>query len=644
MFDLFRSRDKAVRILLGAILVVVALSMVTYLIPGSGSGSMTGGQDNVIATVGDQKITTLDAQKALQNVARGGQVPAQYLAIYAPQVVQSLIAERALAYEAQRQGIRVSDEDVNVSIQNSLPPGYFQDGKLVKKEQFEAALAAQNLTVADLKADTARQLLATRLRDIALEGTVVSPAEIEKIFRQRGQKAKIEYVIISPAKYQSEVKTDDAAMKQFYDKNHSQFQAPAKKSISYLVFDPAQIESSIQVSEADLQREYNANLDKYRVPERAKARHILFFTNKGQNEAQIKTKAEGVLKQLRSGADFAAIAKSTSEDPGSAPKGGDLGWITHGQMVKPFEDAVFSQKVGDIGDLVKTQYGYHIVQVQEKEQAHLRTFDEAKPEIAATYKKQRLNDVMQKALDKAQADLRRDPTHPEKAAADVNQPLQHVDNVTPGDPLPLIGVAKEFDQATGALGKNDVSQPITLPGNKTAIAVVTNVTPAHPASFDEAKPQIRQTLQSQGLEVILTEKSSDLIAKTKENGGDFAKAAKSMGLEVKTTPDFDRQGAVEGVGSATSLPDAFSKPVGSVFGPVNSQGNRVVGKVISRTEPNMSDLAAQSASIRDEIKSRRARERNSIFEDGVRQKLLKDGKIKVHQDVINRLVASYQQS
>ncbi len=644
MFDLFRSRDKAVRILLGVILVVVALSMVTYLIPGTGAGATTSAQDNVIATVGDMKITTLDAQKAMQNMTRGGQVPPQYLSIYAPQVVQSLIADRAMAYEAQRQGIRVSDEDVNVAIQNQLPPGFFEDGKLVKREQFEAALAAQNMTIADLKADTARQLLATRLRDIALEGTVVAPAEIEKIFRQNGEKVKIQYVILSPAKYQSEVKTDDAAMHDYYDKNHGQFQIPAKKSVSYVVFDPAQLESTIPASDADLKREYSANIDKYRVPERARARHILFFTNKGVPDDQVKAKAEGVLKQLRGGADFATIAKANSADPGSASKGGDLGWITHGQMVKPFEDAVFSQKVGDIGDLVKTQYGYHIVQVQEKEPAHLRSFDEAKPEIAAAYRKQRLNDVMQKAADKAQADLRRDPAHPEKAAADVGQPLQHVDNVTPGDPLPMLGVSKEFDQAIAALGKNEVSQPIVLPSNKIAVAVVTNVTPAHPASFDEAQPQIRTALQTQGIEVLLTRKASDLIAKTKEDGGDFAKAAKSMGLEVKSSSEFDRQGAVEGVGSASSIPEVFTKPVGSLFGPVNSQGNRVIGKIESKTEPNPAELAAKSATIRDEIKSRRARERNSIFEDGVRQALQKSGKIKVHQDVINRLIASYQQS
>lgn len=641
MFDLFRSRDKAVRILLGVILVVVALSMITYLIPGTGTGGGRS-EDNVIAYVGDQTITTLAAQKAIQGVLRGGQVPQQYLSIYAPQIVQQLIGDRALAYEAKRQGIKISDEDVNVAIQNQLPPGFFQDGKLVKKDQLEAALSQQGMNVADLKQDIARQMMVARLRDIALEGTVVSPREVESEYRKRNEKAKVEYVILSPAKFESEVKIDQPAMQQFYDKNKAQFQTPAKKSVSYLVFDPAVVEASIPATDEDLHRYYNANTDKFRVPERAKARHILLQTNAAKNdEAAVRAKAEGLLKQIKGGGDFAAIAKANSQDPGSAAKGGDLGWVMRGQMVKPFEDAVFSLKPNEISGLVKTEYGYHIVQVLEKENAHLRTFEEVKPEIAANYKKQRVNEVMQKAAEKAAAAMRKDPAHPEKAAAEANLQLQHVDNVLPGDPLPQLGVSKEVEQVITGLGKNEVSQPIVAAGNKMVVAEVTGVTPAHPSSFEEAQPDIRRALQSQGLEVVMTRKTSDLMAKTKEMGGDLEKAAKSMGLEAKTSTEFDRQGAVEGVGSANLLSDAFTKPVGTLIGPITANGNRVIAKVLSHTAANMAELAKNSASIRDEIKGRRARERNIIFEDGVRQKLTKEGKIKINQDAIKRVVASY---
>jgi peptidyl-prolyl cis-trans isomerase D len=642
MFDLFRSRDKAVRILLGAILAVVALSMVTYLIPG-GPTMGSGGGDTNIAKVGDQNVTMLEAQKAVQNGLRGANLPAAYYSVYAPRIIDSLINDRALAYEARRQGFRISDEDINVAVQNQLPPGYFADGKLVKKAELEAGLAAQGMTVADLRDEIGRQLLVSRFRSIALEGTVVSPQEIEQAYREKNDKVKIEYVILTQSKFESQVKTDDAAIKQYYEKNQRMFQTPAKKSFAYLVFDPNQVGSTIQVTDGDLLKEYNSNLDKYRTPERAMARHILLKTDDAKhNDAEIKAKIDGIEKQLRSGGDFAAIAKSVSEDTGSGAKGGDLGWVTHGQMVKPFEDAVFSQKPGVIGDPVKTQYGYHIIEVTQRESAHLRTFEEVKGELAAAYKQQRVNNLTQQLADKAMGDLRHDSAHPEKAAAAVNLPLQHAENVLPGDPLPQIGVAKEFDQATAGLNKNDVTQPIVIGGNRIVVAVVTNVIPAHPASLDEARPQVVKALQSESLEVLVSQKASDLLAKTKELKGDLKKAAASLGLEMKTSNEVDRAGQIEGIGSSTTLPDLFSKSVGDIIGPQTIEGNRVIAKVVSKSAADLSGLASQSAALRDEIKSKRARERNMMFEEGVRQKLTQEGKIKIHQDVIDRVVSAYR--
>jgi peptidyl-prolyl cis-trans isomerase D len=642
MFDLFRSRDKAVRILLGAILAVVALSMVTYLIPG---GPTMGGTDTSanIATIGDIKVSMLDAQKAVQNGLRGANLPPAYYSVYAPRIIDSLINERALAYEARRQGFKISDEDINVAVQNQLPPGYFADGKLVKKAELEAGLAAQGMTVADLRAEIGTQLLVSRFRSIALEGTVVSPQEIEQTYREHNDKVKVDYVILTPAKFESEVKMDPAALKQYYEKNQKLFQTPARKSFAYIVFDPGQIGATIQVSDADLLKEYNSNLDKYRTPERAMARHILLKTDDAKkNDAEVKAKIDGIEKQLRSGGDFAAIAKSVSEDTGSGAKGGDLGWISRGQMVKPFEDAVFSQKVGVIGDPVKTQYGYHIVQVTQRENAHLRTFEEVKPELAAAYKQQRVNSTTQQLADKAATDLKQDPTHPEKAATAVNLPLMHAENVLPGDPLPLIGVSKEFDQATAGLNKNDATPPVVIGGNRIVVAVVTGVIPAHPSSYEEALSDVKKGYQAESLEVLISQKASDLYSKTKAMNGDLKKAAASMGLEMKSSPEVDRAGSIEGIGSATTIPDLFTKPVGDLIGPQTVEGKRVLVKIVGKTQADLAGLAAQSATIRDEIKSKRARERNMMFEDGVRQKLTQEGKIKIHQDVIDRVVAAYR--
>ena len=165
------------------------------------------------------------------------------------------------------------------------------------------------------------------------------------------------------------------------------------------------------MSDADLQRMYTQNQEAFRTPERVKARHILFKTQgkTPAEDAAIKAKAEGILKQIRAGADFAKLAKENSED-GSAAAGGDLGdWITHGQMVPEFDKAIFSQKIGETSDLVKTMFGDHIIQVTAKQEGGVRPFAEVKDQLLEQARKERVNDLMQLASDKAQTALQRTP-------------------------------------------------------------------------------------------------------------------------------------------------------------------------------------------------------------------------------------------
>ncbi|MBS1858517.1 MAG: peptidyl-prolyl cis-trans isomerase, partial [Acidobacteria bacterium] len=191
------------------------------------------------------------------------------------------------------------------------------------------------------------------------------------------------------------------------------------------------------------------------------------------------------------------------------------------------------------------------------------------------------------------------------------------------------------------LKKGEVSQAVAA-GNKIAVALVTDVIPAHPSTFAEVQNQIRDAIVTGRSQAAVQQHAQELIEKTKSMGGDLAKAAKSMGLEVKTTPEFDRAGTLDGIGSASYLGAAFDRPDGTVFGPSTTpDGTTLVGKVISHSTPDMSQLPAQRATIRDEIKSQRARDRAALFESGVKEALVKAGKIKIHKDVIDRLVASY---
>jgi len=640
MFDLFRSRDKAVRFFLSALLLIVALSMVTYLIPSYGGGDR--GPEGVVAKIGKDSITMREAQLGIQNQLKGRNIPPELVSLYVPRIIDEMITQRSLVYEAAQLGLTVSDEETSNAIRMAIPQ-LFPDGKFVGREAYEAFLAQQNLSIPEFENEMQRQVLINRLRIVAVEGTVVTPAEIEREYHRRLDKVRIQYVLVSPDKLKSEVQVTPAEVKDYHDKNPAAFPIPEKRSLALVIVDQAKLEQSINTSDADLHRLYNADRDRFRTPERVKVRHILLKTTgkSPEEDAKIKAKAEDLLKQIKAGGDFAELARKNSDDPGSATKGGELGWIVRGQTVKPFEDAAFSLKPNDISNAIKTEYGYHILQVLDHEQAHQRTFDEVKSDLAGEFRKQRANQLMQDLPDRLQAALKKDP--PAKVASDMNlAPPVMVENVSAGDPVPEVGVNKEFEQSVAGLQKGAVSQPVALPPNRVVLAVVTQVTPQHPSSLEEAQARIKQALESQRLQQLVNKRANDLAAKARAMSGDLEKAAKSLGLEVKSPDAFSRQGAVEGLGQASYVGQAFDKPDGAVFGPLPVTGGQVVGKVVSHLPADMSQFEAQRAGLRDELKSTKAREREELFRAGLREQLIKEGKVKIYQDVVNRLVATYR--
>jgi peptidyl-prolyl cis-trans isomerase D len=561
-------------------------------------------------------------------------------------MVDQMVTERAMSMEAERMGLQVSDADVADTIRQMVP-SLFPDGKFVGRDAYAGMLAQQNMTIDQFESDLKRQVAITRLRDIAMEGTIVTQPEIEAAFRKKGEKIKVEFVRLTADKYKAESQPSAQEVLDFYKANTGRYSSPEKRNLTVLIADQTKMEAAVSPSDADLQRMYSQNLEAFRTPERVKARHILLKTQgkPASEEAAIKAKGESLLKQIKGGADFAKLAKENSEDTGSGANGGDLGdWITHGQMVPEFDKAIFALKVGETSDLVKTMYGYHIVQTLARQDAGVRTFAEAKPELVAQWKKQRVNDLVQQASDKAQGELQKDPSHPEKVAAEYNMQVVRVDNYTAGTPVADLGPNADFDQAVAGLKKGEVSQPISA-GTKLALAVVNDVVPAHPSSFEEVQGQVRDLMTQNRATASVQKHANELIEKAKAMGGDLAKAAKSMGLEIKTSNEVDRAGNIEGIGMASYVSEGFAKPDGTVFGPVGlPDGGTIVAKVVSHSSADLSQLGAQRSIIRDEIKSERARERNSLFESGVKEMLIKEGKIKIHQDVINRLIGSYRTS
>lgn len=641
MFDLFRSRDKMVKIFLSALLLLVALSMLTYLIPSYDTGA-TSSNGQVVAEVGKNTIQLVDVQRMIQNQLRSRQLPPEILPNLIPQMVQDQITEYALAYEAERLGFQVTDADVSNTIRQTIP-NLFPDGNFVGKEAYASMLAQQNLTIGEFEDDLRRQILITRLRSIAVEGTIVSEAEIEAAYKKKNDKINFQWVKLTEDKYKNEIQPSQADLQTFYNINKANYQTPEKKNLIILIGDQSKLEQTVTATDAQLHQMYGQNQDSYRTPERVDVRHILFKTadKPATEDAKMKAKADDVLKQLKAGANFAEMAKKYSEDPGSAQNGGEYKAVTRGQMVPEFEQLAFTLKPGQIGGPIKSSIGYHIIQVDKHEDARLRPFEEVKDELTAQWKKQRASEMMQQIADKAQSELQKDPLHPEKTAAEFNMQVVKVDGAEAGKAIPEVGSNADFDQSIAGLKKGEVSQPVALPNNKIVLAALTDVIPPRPSTFEEVQSQVRDAVVRNRTQATLDKHARELVDKAKQMGGDLEKAAKSMGLEVKTADAVASTGTVEGLGVLTFMTDVYGQPAGTVFGPFSVSNGTVVGKLLQHVPVDMTKLAADRNSIRDEIKNQRARDRAILFEEGLRERLTKEGKIKVHQDVLQRLVADF---
>jgi peptidyl-prolyl cis-trans isomerase D len=540
-------------------------------------------------------------------------------------------------------GFQVSDAELATTIRSVLPK-FFDNGQLVDKAAYESFLSQQNMTIPEFENNVRKQIQVTRLMNLALEGIIVTPQEVKEEFDRRNAKLKVGYIAFKADSLKSQVKVTPGELEAYYNANKEGYREPEKRDIALLIADQDQMAASIEVPQAELEKAYNTRKDSYRTPERAKVRHILFkTTGKSPEEvAKIKAKAEDVRKQVNN-ANFADMAKKYSEDPGSKEKGGELGWVTRGQMVKPFEEASFNGKPGEISNLVTTEYGFHIVQVQEKQPAHLQTLDEVKPQLLAELKKAKVSDQLQNAIEQAHAALVKAPSDLDQIAKQYNLTLVKADKVAPGAPIGSLPASPEIDSAIASLKAGEVSQVFQVAPTKLAIAEVTAITPSRLATFAESESHIRDNFISQRSQTLAAERAKQAADRLKA-GEDPQKVAKDLGGEYKTPPEFTAEGAIEGLGAASSLMDAFSKSVGAIVGPLNMMGQQVVAKVIEKIPADPATLAAQRDSLVLQLKQKKAQQRKELFQDSILAKLIQEGKVKKHADTIKRLMGQYRNS
>jgi len=626
----FLQRDnRLTKALFVVIIAAASVSMCIYLIPGlTGMGVSNADTYAVIyphwynrlfssgITVSEQKVQQMARQQVQQRNPQYAD-NAMILSIFERQAGQQLVQQEVLLSEANRLGIRATDDDV-IQYLKSGPTGQviFPNGVFIGQEQYAALIANRlNISVKDFEDDIKNDIVIKRLQALITAGVTVSDKEVRDTYRTSNIKIKFDYAVISSDDLRKDINPTDAELEAFFKANAARYASavPEERKITYFAFTPNDLPGGVpQPTQAAIQQYYTAHQSEYETPEQARSRHILIKVAPGadaKTDAAAKAKAESILKQIQGGANFADLAKKNSDDPGSKDKGGELGFAQHGTMVPEFDNAIFTQKIGDT-QIVKSQFGYHIIQVEERQPAHAQQLSEVQPAIQATLIRQKLAEAEENYAHTLTSEAIKNGLDKTAAAHKlqvITTPLMNSQTVIGALPDSSVMVQKAFESKQG-----DPPQ-FASTGEGFAVFQVTGVAAAHAPTFADWKTHVEDDYRQEQLPRLLAQKTSELSMKAKSEN-DLAKAAKEVGATLKTSDLVGQSGQVPDFGQVGQVaPGIFDLSVGNISLPINAGRTGVVVKIIDKQEPSADEIAKNFDQTRDQILEQRRADAFNVF-------------------------------
>lgn len=656
MIRFLQSSGKTKKIVLGGMLLLICGAMVITLVPGGVLGDAFGfgaPQQGVLARVGSQDVTLQEVDQAARRYAQqrfGGRLPSELLPRVRQGVAEQLIVQKALLTEAERMGYKATDTELQQLLQKS--PELFPNGQYAGEPAYEQFVQRNGYpSIAQFQRDVKNSLTIEKLRMAVMGPVNVSKQEIEQEFTKQNTKVKFDYAVLSVDDLMKQIKPTEAELKSFYDSRKQSYvdSIPEKRQVKYAVIDSAKLAAQVPVTSADLQSYYRDHQDEYRVPEQVNVSHILVKTPAPGPDGKVddnavraaKQKADTLLKQVQAGGNFAELAKKNSDDPGSAPQGGSLGWVFRGQMVPEFEKAAFSLKKGETSGLVQSSYGFHIIRVTDRQEPHLKSLEEVKSEIEPIVRQQKAQNALDTLANKVTTQAKTQGL--DKAAQANGLELITSNYVTRTDTLPGVGAAPQvMDAIFSAAAKSPPENASTPQGY--VVFQVTDVKPPATPSFDEIRARVESEFKAERAQQMLGEKTKELAEKAKAEH-DLKKAAKQVGATVKTSELVTSSSQVPDLGRMSDAGAvAFTLNKGEISGPINTGRGGVVLMLLEKQTPSSDEFAKGSEQMRETVVSRKREEAFDIFAAGLRKRMEQDKKIRINQAEWDRLMKTAQDS
>ncbi len=548
----------------------------------------------------------------------------------------NILINRALAINAAKeQGIKVSDVEIQDAIK-SIPA--FSSNNAFNKELYFRVLSANRIKPADFEKSISEDILASKMRDQVLKGISVTDAEVKSAYEKDNRKFDFNFIMVDAQRFKKDVTVTDAEAKEYLHKNASEFMVPVKIKAFYAHVNPSELVRNIKLSDADIKAYYERNLKDFELPEMVKAKHILIrpdprAKDKEKAKRDARAKAELILKKIKNGGDFSKLAAMYSQDPGSKKQGGELGWFQRGVMVKPFENAAFALKKGEVSGIVETDFGYHIIMVTDRKEAGVMPLADAQDLIKKTLGMQKARSKareMAVSLEKSFKSAKSLEDLKKAAGAQKAFKASVTDFFSEDDKHEELAGDDILREAVFQMLAGEVSGAIDTPEGLYVVKVLERKD-AHVQDYAAVSGKVKEAIAAKKAHDA-AEKTAQEILKKSAGGKDLAALARKEHFNVIETGYFSKaEGFIPKIGVFTGdMPSLFEASRTSPYFPqvITANGRFYVLKLKDVKEADPSGLDAKKEEIRTRLLSEKQEAALNSWLKGQRSK----AKIKIYEN------------